>query len=1083
MTAISKVLQLLRRSSKTAWHHSPAHHSVRRIRSHDCSALSDAELKQSLDSLARRCPQGPIEEVIAEVFAVVDETISRRLGAWRLFDPEARKGALARYEELAQQILDSSPHRARPDFYTDPDFLDSGRFRASINPIIDAMGLDSAEQTIVQTMVYVAEKGKVDYLPNVLLPASFYQALSAVDVDGAMRFKVSDEQLLGGLLLYEGVIVEMNAGEGKTIAAAFPAMLNALKGTSVHVITANDYLAARDADWLAPVYETLGFTVGAVLGYMGDDERRHAYRQNIVYGTLREFGFDYLRDNLRLPPDHPVQGALEVAIVDEADHVLIDQARTPLIISGAPSGNRRAFERIRRTVEEMVGRQSRLAEEAEAKINSADDDPGQRNLLLARLLLTDPDSQFLRDYFARAPKSYNRILAHIDGDEFGEDDGTLTKDLFYTIDPRHRSVTLTERGQDSLQSHLGQIFDTSSLEIMPASVDVTGGHPLAERRRQKAQLERRLSRQANQVNQVYQMLRAYVLVKKDVDYVIADSQVVLIDELTGRTLPDSRYQHGLHVAVEAKEGVVVRPDGVTLGQVSVQGFLKQYSRVGGMTGTALGSRDEFQREYGLRVVPVPPAQPSRRADLKTRLYETRDDKLAAIVDATITSHRVGRPVLVGTLTIEQSQEISSLLGRRGIPHNLLNAVSCSAEAEIVKTAGAWGAVTIATNMAGRGTDIVLERGTDSRIVEGYLSLVQELLGEGVARVELACATGQEADVLWEALTACDGLTVTRDRSDVAASRQAGGGSGGTIRLECGLGLYVIGTEMNRSDRIDRQLRGRSGRQGAFGASRFILSLEDRLLAFRGADLSGPSSHPAFDPSGRAWREDRRVQRELDAMQCLVEQEEEVQRALTHEYSRVLEAQTLAYYGARQKVLASDSYERACEDFVADWAARQIDRFFPEFPSPDYWVRFDEMAEELWEDFEIDCRGLEGTAPDGLAEGIAELLLARLEQVKASLGRAEFAELGKLLLLRTSDELWQDHMVELHEVGLSVPLGLHNHQTAMAELATRGFEAYRGFMDRVLDSFLPKLLAFPDEGEVGDPGDEASLVEDVARILV
>ena len=1083
MTAISKVLQPLGRSAKTSRHLDIARPDLRRMRSYNCSAYSDAELRQRLDSLALRCQGGPVEEIIAQVFAVVDETVSRRLGAWRLFDPEARKGALTRYEHMAQKILESSPHRNSPDFYTDPDFLESIRFRASIEPLIDAMGLDRAEQTVVETMVYVAEKSKVDYWPNVHLPASFYQALAAVDVDDAVRFAVTEEQLLAGLLLYEGVIVEMNAGEGKTIAAAFPAVLNALKGASVHVITANDYLAARDADWLAPVYESLGFSVGAVLGYMGDEERRHAYRQQIVYGTLREFGFDYLRDNLRLPPDHPVQGALEVAIVDEADHVLIDQARTPLIISGAPGANRRAFERIRRTVEEMVGLQARLAREAEAKLENTTTDPGQRNLALARLLLTDPDSRFLRDYFARAPKSYDRILTQIDDDEFGQDDGALTHDLYYAVDPRLRSVTLTERGQNVLENRLGAIFDASEVESELASIDLVSDGPLSERRKRRSQLERRLSRRANQVNQIYQMLRAYVLVKKDVDYVVADSQVVLVDELTGRTLPDSRYQHGLHVAVEAKEGVVVRPEGVTLAQVSVQGFLKQYSRISGMTGTALGSSDEFRREYGLRVLQVPPAQPLRRADLETRLYASRDEKLAAIVDATKACHRVGRPALVGTLTIEQSQEISSLLAQHGIAHNLLNAVSCAAEAEIVKTAGAWGAVTIATNMAGRGTDIILDKGTDSKIVEGYLDLVQEHLGEGVARVELACATSEEADVLWEAMSACDGLTVTRDRSLVAVSRRAGDGSGGTVRLECGLGMYVIGTEMNRSERIDRQLRGRSGRQGAYGASRFFLSLEDRLLAYRGADLSGASRRPAFDSSGRACREGQGVQRGLDAMQRLIEQEEEVQRAITHEYYRVLESQTLAYYRARQNVLAIDSFERACEDFVSEWATRQVNHFFPEFPCSDYWTRYDMMAEELWEDFKIDCRGLDGTPPDRIADDIAGLLLARLEQVKARLGGAEFTELGKLLLLRMSDELWQDHMAELHEVVLSVPLGLHDHRTAMADLAIRGFDAYHRFKEEVMDVFLPKLLAFPDKAAVEDPEEEPIFVEDVARILL
>ena len=1117
--------------------------ALRKILDFDLSSLSDRQLRDLLKRLERREPHTSSDDLTPEVFAVVNEAISRRLGAWSLFAPDSERQPSSPYRDYANRILTSSPYRDRMAFYTDPDYLESEAFDQCIEPLIERMELDCDERTVVKTIVYVAEKSKLEHASSILLPAEFYRAIAARDDEGTTTFRATREQLLAGLLLHRGHIVEMNAGEGKTIAAAFPAVLHALSGDSVHVITSNDYLAARDADWLAPVYESLGLTVGAVLGYMADEERTHVYRQQIVYGTLRELGFDYLRDNLKLPPDATVQGTLDFVIVDEADHALIDQARTPLTISGDPSGSRKAFALARRAIEDMVFLQRQTIGSVESQIRSST--PGSRGLdrLFAHLLLADPNSDLLRQRLAEDPNAYNRALAIVDDDAIQDDAEALARDLHYAVDPRLDSVTLTDLGQAFVEGRLGAIFDTVELERQLSRLEGDSDLSLSELATAQDRLRRRIFRQNNRMNQVYQMLRAFVLLERDVDYVVTDGAIVLVEESTGRTLPDNRYQQGLHVALEAKEGVALHPESETLAQISVQGYIKQYSTVAGMSGTALGARDEFEREYGLTVVPVPPTQTPVRVDLGARLYVTRRQRHDAVLEEIEACRRVGRPVLVGTLTIEESEEISRSLNERGIMHRLLNAVNSSDEAQVIKSAGAYGAVTIATNMAGRGTDIVLEPGIDSRITQGYLALTHQLLRDGAARVELGCATAEESRLLQKALAGHQALEVTEARrgnlafhtvlrvvereeaidarprrgplsSATAASALADASQpapgrfrrgrlgqekltepsassptagfaprGAMVKLEFGLGLLVIGTGMNQSSRIDRQLRGRSGRQGAFGASRFYLSLEDPFLALRSDNASHLSDDPPADPSLRTYFEGFRLERHLRRAQARTEREDVVERQLTYDYTRVIETQTLAYYRERREVIETDTVYAARAEFASQWATRLVDRHFPGFRFGSYVHQFERMAEELWTECEIDCYALEGASLDGLAERIAGLMIARLERAGARLGNGELRKLENLVFLRSSDELWKDHLADLHELMLCTPLGLHGHDGAVAEFAIRSFAAYARFKERVVDVFLPRLLTFPTEEAIGAQVPEFDLIEDVSRILV
>ena len=1065
--------------------------AVRRIRGYDLSTYSDRALKSSLHRLKGHA--GPDNSL--EAFALVDEAISRRLGVWRLFDPSSDKGTLQRYQDLACQIIEASPYRDLIEFYSDPDFLDGHSFLRSIAPMMQRMGLDSDEEAIVKAVVYVAEKSRVSHASDVMLPAQLYRAVAAKDLDGVLRFRASDEQLLVGLLLSERATVEMNAGEGKTIAAAFSTVLHALMGRSVHVITANEYLAARDTDWLAPVYESLGLSVGVVLSHMEDEERRHEYGKQIVYGTLREFGFDFMRDNLKLPPDKPVQGPLDVAIVDEADHALIDQARTPLIISGNPAGSRRAFERARRTIEKLVALQAEAVRSIEAELGRVAHRSDNWKTLLAKLLMASSDSEVLKRQMAQDPRAYRQASAIRDREEDGECGNELARDLFYVVDSPRQVVALTERGQRFLERELGPLFDTSGLERRLALAEADGEASLEQRRRLRSRLQRRLFRQNNRMSQVYQMLRAYVLLKRDVDYVVADGSVVLIDESTGRTLPDNRYRWGLHAALEAKEGLPVNAEHETLAQISVQGFISRYSHVAGMTGTALEARDEFEQEYGLKVVTVAPTRPPIRVDYGARLYLNRRDKLAAIVDEVEACKSVGRPVLVGTLTIEQSEELSRLLGDHGIEHNLLNAVTNSTEAAIIKNAGFFGAVTIATNMAGRGTDIVLEPGGDRRIIEEYVKLVLDLLDNYVGQVELGCGTREEAALLHNALATRHGLTIVRDVAGsgpygtvlAVSKRDVGAFADRKAGLEFGLGLYVLGTEKNQAARADRQLKGRSGRQGAFGASRFILSLEDWILQFRGDNSSGMSDRPQIDEGGRTFYAGPRLERHLALVQGQLESDEEESRDLSRQYWRVLEAQATAYRRGRRELVEAASFHDDCRGFVAGWAERFVARYLPESRLSDYTQQFERMAEELWLDLGLDCDRLYGAGLDTLAVEVGRLVaarLARLEDARARIGDIRFTRLEKLLFLHTADEMWRGHLDDLEESVLNISLGHLSLKAGAAEFGLRSFEAYELFRARVIDAFLPRLLTFPLEPDTEDEEtEEITLSEDVLSVLV
>ena len=571
--------------------------AIARIRARPFAALSDGALAHVISQARRHEGNRPP----VTTFAVVDEAIRRRLGAWRLFDPEFEHEAVAPYRRVAQRVVEAGS-------------------------VLDDIGPSGRDRLIVATMASVTERLRGQDPSDIDLPASFYEAVEGSPMADALAFAATDEQVLGGLHMWRGSVVEMSAGEGKTIAAVFPAVRHAVEGRRVHVVTANDYLALRDAEHLAPVYESLGLSVGAVLQHMNDDDRRSAYGADVVYGTVRELGFDFLRDNMRHSDWERVQPGLDVAIVDEADQVLIDESPTPLIISGGRSASRRSVHTANAVVREMAALQGRVAERLASTAEALPDGVEKRRVLAA-LFLADPESEYVAHLVAEDPRLESRIRScAADAIEF-DDESAHIEDLYYRLDLESASVIPTERGYRFLDARLGDAFDTSGLEAALGRVRAESGSDVAGRRRVEQRLDRRISRRRALSNQVHQAMRAHLLLSRGVDYVVAEGQVVLVDLLTGRRRPDSTYRNGLHTALEAKEGLPVNPERQTAAQISIQGFLRQYSHLSGMTGTALSSRDELRRMYGLDVVGVPTTLPSRRVDMQPLVFGTSSQKL------------------------------------------------------------------------------------------------------------------------------------------------------------------------------------------------------------------------------------------------------------------------------------------------------------------------------------------------------------------------------------------------------------------------------------------------------------------------
>jgi preprotein translocase subunit SecA len=742
-----------------------------------------------------------------------------------------------------------------------------------------------------------------------------------------------DVQLMGGLVLHEGRIAEMRTGEGKTLAATLAVALNALPGRGVHVVTVNDYLARRDAEWMGKIYEFLGLTVGCIQNQMNDQERKKAYAADITYGTNNEFGFDYLRDNMKFELERMVQREHVYAIVDEVDSILVDEARTPLIISGP--------------------------------------------------------SEVSVDLYYKVDAVVPRLTK---GEEIEDKHGNKEVTGDYLVDEKAQTASLTEEGVAHAEKLLSvpNLYDPSNIEILHA---------------------------------VNQALRAHTLFERDKQYIVKDGEVIIVDEFTGRLMAGRRWSDGLHQAVEAKEKVKIQSENQTLATVTLQNYFRMYDKLAGMTGTAETEAEEFEKIYGLDVSVIPTNMPMIRADNPDVVYKTEKEKFRAVIEEIAECHQRGQPVLVGTVSIENSERLSKLLQRKKVKHVVLNAKYHEREADIVAQAGRLGAVTIATNMAGRGTDIVLGGNP-----------------EGLARMEVASADDPGA-----------AYPKVLERFEESCSEEK------KKVLEAG-GLHIVGTERHESRRIDNQLRGRSGRQGDPGASRFFLSLEDDLMRIFASDWV----RKMMDRLGMEEDvpiESKMVSKSIERAQKQVEGRNFEIRKHLLEYDDVMNKQREAVYRLRKRILEGIEGRDYILRVVGEIVESLLEQYCPHGVDPGDWDS-NGVAKEYRMYFGLDVADL-GVDWDSinlpeLEEKLMTAATSRYEQRAEMFGDENFGRLEKFLLLDTVDRQWKDHLLALDHLREGIGLRAYGQRDPLVEYKRESYALFEDMWERIEDHVVKFL---------------------------
>ena len=815
-----------------------------------------------------------------------------------------------------------------------------------------------------------------------------------------------DVQIVGGIVLHQGRIAEMATGEGKTLVAIMPLYLNALTGRGAHLVTVNDYLARRDAEWMGGVLEFLGMSVRYIVNAMTPDERREAYNADITYGTNNEFGFDYLRDNMSVRREQLVQRDFHYAIVDEVDSVLIDEARTPLIISGAVDKSTHRFEELNPRVQRLVKQQNRLINEwlgsVERAFKGATEDgetvsiDQETALALLRISRGAPKNKRFRrlaqlpgvlDAVNRTEEAYMRDKALWEADE----------PLLYVVEEKHHGADLTEKGRESLSADDPDFFILPDLAVKVGEIQQDKSLSLEARTKAIDEVERAYAAKNELISNVDQLLRAYTLYGKDDEYVVMEGKIQIVDEFTGRLMPGRRFSEGLHQALEAKEGVKVEKETQTLATVTLQNFFRMYDKLAGMTGTAVTEEAEFGQIYDLDVVEIPTNEPVRRHDQDDVVFRSKKEKYNAIVEEVERLHALGLPVLVGTTTVEVSELISRLLKRRGINHNVLNAKHHKSEAEVVEEAGRKGAVTIATNMAGRGTDIKID-------MAGLLGL----------------PAGAEYD---------------KESAEVDGEPA---------------GLHIIGTERHESRRIDRQLRGRAGRQGDPGSSVFFLSLEDDLMRL----FNSEQLIKIMDRLGVGEGEvitHPMVTKAIERAAQRVEGHNFGIRKHLIEYDDVVNKQREVIYSLRREILLGEDISDVVQDDILDVVGGLLEAHADPEQANDFW-NFDMLAQDFQGLFltplPVDDSERLHIGHGALQKGLEEGALEKYHEKEARLTPEVMRQLERFVKLQVIDEHWKDHLNQLVMLRSGIGLRSYAQKDPLVEYKSESFRMFQDLMQTI-----------------------------------
>ncbi len=853
-----------------------------------------------------------------------------------------------------------------------------------------------------------------------------------------------DVQVMGAIVLHQGKIAEMRTGEGKTQVAVMSAYLNALSGHGVHVITVNDYLAKRDSEWMGRIFSFLGLTVGCLdLTEPGTQERREAYLCDITYGTNNEFGFDYLRDNMASSPAQLTQRELNYAVIDEVDNILVDEARTPLIISGPVTKSNKEYEELKPRVERLVHAQmqhiQKVAGEAEQLIGKEGKEyelgfkllivkrGAPKNKKLVKLLKEEGVSKFMKtvetDYLRE------RKLHEID------------EELFFTIDESGHSAETTEKGRSLVGGSNADFFVVPDLSDMLAKIDADNSIPAEEKPAKREEAHRIYADRSERIHSVSQLLRAYAMFERDVDYVVQDGQILIVDEFTGRILHGRRYSEGLHQALEAKEGVKVAGENQTLATITFQNFFKMYKKIAGMTGTAVTEAAEFNEIYKLDVVTVPTNRPMVRNDYEDEIYRTNREKYSAVVEEITECNKEGRPVLVGTTSIEKSELLSKLLERAGITHEVLNAKQHAKEATIVSQAGRLGAVTIATNMAGRGTDIVL--GGNFEIMA-----TNELLKEGIDPGDLSAED--------------------KRKKFAKLYRQLEEEHAKVVELG---GLHIIGTERHEARRIDNQLRGRAGRQGDPGSSKFFLSLDDDLMRIFGSERIAAVMDKLGAEEGEVISHPF-VSRAIGNAQRRVEARNFEIRKHLKEYDDVMNLQRNEIYGLRQRILKGEDIKEELLDQVAATLEDSIFKYTAEGKFPEDWNLkglYGELQTLFGIIYRIPDDQLHLKTQESLFDEIYKESKARYDEKEQRVSSHVMRQLERGVFLMVIDNLWKDHLYEMDHLKGGVQYRAYGQKNPLYEYqreALKAFGELRDNISREVTSFIYRMEAVQEEDRMG-----------------